>query len=121
MTTVIEAIKERVGEEVSRGDKLLAVAKRAAEVAATRHWLGRSSTAEAQPQKVYTPDVKTEVVLSVLAKARHDTAFLAQLSENPDKALEGHDLTPEAKVTLANRVVHWLELFGGRRAGLQVH
>lgn len=121
MTRTIEVTEEKVSEELSWRDKLLAVPRKAAEVAAARRWPGRFSTTEAQPQKVCTPDVKTKVVLSVLAKARHDTRFLAQLSENPDKALEGRDLTPEAKVTLANRVVHWLDLFGGRRPRLQVH
>jgi len=121
MIRAIEVTEEKVSEELSSRDKLLAVPRKAAEVVATRRWLGRFSTAEAQPQKVCTPDVQTTVVLSVLAKARHDTTFLAQLSENPDEALEGYDLTHEAKATLASRVVHWLDLFGDKLPGLRHH
>ncbi len=83
--------------------------ERAAEVVAARRWLGRFVTVEAQPQKVWTPDVETTALLSVLAKARDDATFLAQLSENPDKALEGYNLTDEAKAALASGDVHWLE------------
>lgn len=83
--------------------------ERAAEVVAARRWLGRFVTAEAQPQKVWTPDVETAALLSVLAKARDDTTFLAQLSENPDKALEGYHLTDEAKAALASGDIYWLE------------
>jgi hypothetical protein len=45
----------------------------------------------------------------VLAKARDDSTFLAQLSENPDKTLEGYSLTNEAKAALASGDLHWLE------------
>ena len=45
----------------------------------------------------------------MLAKARDDDTFLARLSENPDKALEGYDLTGEAKAALASGDLHWLE------------
>jgi len=83
--------------------------ERAAEVVAARRWLGRFVTVEAQPQKVWTPDVETTALLSVLAKARDDATFLAQLSENPDKALEGYNLTDAAKAALASGDVHWLE------------
>ncbi|MQY55904.1 MAG: formate transporter FocA [Dehalococcoidia bacterium] len=83
--------------------------ERAAEVVAARRWLGRFVTVEAQPQKVWTPDVETTALLSVLAKARDDATFLAQLSENPDKALEGYNLTDEAKAALSSGDVHWLE------------
>ncbi len=119
MTTVIEVTEGRVSKELSRRDNLPAILKRAAEAAATDRWLGMFSSAGAHPQKAYTTDVKTQVVLSVLAKARHDIAFLAQLSENPSKALEGYDLTPETEAALASRVVHWLDLFGGRRPRLR--
>ena len=83
--------------------------ERAAEVLATRRWLGRFVTAKAQPQKAYAMDAETEALISVLAKARDDTTFLAQLSENPDKTLEGYNLTNEAKAALASGDLHWLE------------
>jgi formate/nitrite transporter len=87
--------------------------QRAAEVLATRPWLGRFVTAQAQPQaQPSTTDVldgETKALIGVLAKARDDNAFLAQLSENPDKALEGYDLSNEAKAALASGDLHWLE------------
>jgi len=83
--------------------------ERAAEVLATRRWLGRFVTAKAQPQKAYALDAETKALISVLAKARDDNTFLAQLSENPDKTLEGYNLTNEAKAALASGDLHWLE------------
>jgi len=90
--------------------------ERAAGVLATRHWLRRFAPVKTQPPK--TPalemetdalDAETEALISVLAKARDDNAFLAQLSENPDKALEGYNLSNEAKAALASGDLHWLE------------
>jgi formate transporter len=83
--------------------------ERAAEVLAARHALGRFVTPKAQPQKMYALDEETKTLISVLAKARDDNTFLAQLSENPDKTLEGYDLTSEAKAALASGDLHWLE------------
>jgi formate/nitrite transporter len=85
--------------------------ERAAGVLATRHWFGKSATAKAQPQpsEAYALDTETKALISVLAKARDDDTFLARLSENPDKALEGYDLTGEAKAALASGDLHWLE------------
>jgi formate/nitrite transporter len=87
--------------------------QRAAEVLATRPWLGRFVTTqtESQPQRSTTDtlDVETRALIGVLAKARDDSAFLAQLSENPDRALEGYDLSNEAKAALASGDLHWLE------------
>jgi formate/nitrite transporter len=83
--------------------------ERAAEVLATKSWLGRFVTAKAQPKKAYALDAETEALISVLAKARDNSTFLAQLSENPDKTLEGYNLTNEAKAALASGDLHWLE------------
>jgi len=83
--------------------------ERAAEVLATRRWLGRFVTAKAQPKKAYALDAETEALISVLAKARDNSTFLARLSENPDKTLEGYNLTNEAKAALASGDLHWLE------------
>ena len=90
--------------------------ERATEVLATRPWLRRFAPVKTQPPK--TPalemetdalDAETKSLISVLAKARDDNAFLAQLSENPDKALEGYNLSNEAKAALASGDLHWLE------------
>lgn len=85
--------------------------ERAAEVLAARHPLGRfTTTAKAQPQRAYAAlDEETKGLISVLAKARDDNTFLARLSENPDKTLEGYNLTNEAKAALASGDLHWLE------------
>jgi formate/nitrite transporter len=83
--------------------------ERAAGVLATRHWFGKLATAKAQPSETYALDTETKALISVLAKARDDGTFLAQLSENPDKALEGYNLTNEAKAALASGDLHWLE------------
>jgi formate/nitrite transporter len=83
--------------------------ERAAGVLAKRHWFGKLATAKAQPSETYALDTETKALISVLAKARDDGTFLAQLSENPDKALEGYNLTNEAKAALASGDLHWLE------------
>jgi len=83
--------------------------ERTAGVLATRHWFGKLATAKAQPSETYALDTETKALISVLAKARDDDTFLAQLSENPDKALEGYNLTNEAKAALASGDLHWLE------------
>ena len=80
----------------------------AAEVLATRHWFRKFATAKAQPSE-YAPDIETKALISVLARARDDDGFLTELSENPDKALEGYNLTSEAKAALASGDLHWLE------------
>ena len=85
--------------------------QRAAEVLATRPWLGRFVATQAKSQRSTTDtlDAETTALIGVLAKARDDNAFLAQLSENPDTALEGYDLSNEAKAALASGDLHWLE------------
>jgi len=80
----------------------------AAEVLATRHWFRKFATAKAQPSE-YAPDIETKALISVLARARDDDGFLTELSENPDKALEGYNLTSEAKAALPSGDLHWLE------------
>jgi formate/nitrite transporter len=85
--------------------------ERGAEALAARQWLGKlvPVKAEPQPSNVDALDAETKALISVLAKARDDSTFLAQLSENSDKALEGYNLTSEAKAALASGDVHWLE------------
>jgi formate/nitrite transporter len=89
--------------------------ERSAEVLAAKRWLGRLATvktqtrAEPRPSEMDALDAETRALISVLAKARDDSAFLARLSDNPDKALEGYNLTSETKAALASGDLHWLE------------
>jgi formate/nitrite transporter len=91
--------------------------ERGAEVLAAKHWLGKIAPAktqrqpqpEPQPSEMDAVDAETRALISVLAKARDDSTFLARLSDNPDKALEGYNLTSETKAALASGDLHWLE------------
>jgi formate/nitrite transporter len=93
--------------------------ERGAEILAAKRWLGGLATVKTQPRPQSQPqpqpsevdalDAETRTLISVLARARDDSAFLAQLSEDPDKALEGCSLTRETKAALASGDLHWLE------------
>jgi len=90
--------------------------ERAAEVLAARPWLRRFAPVKTQPTKMPALgietdalDAETEALISVLVKARDDSTFLARLSDNPDKILEGYNLTEEAKAALASGDLHWVE------------
>jgi formate/nitrite transporter len=107
--------------------------ERAAEVAATRPWIGaiipafrRAKAKEPTPlaevvraqleelirTKLEEPlalDRGGKVLLEVLAKARDDSNFLAKLAENPAEALKGYDLTSEEKAALASGDIRWIE------------
>ena len=87
--------------------------ERGAEAVAARRWLGKLASVkpqpQAQPSEVDALDAETRALISVLAKARDNSTFLAQLSENPDRALKGYDLSNEAKAALASGDLHWLE------------
>lgn len=85
--------------------------ERGAEAVAARRWLGKLASVKPQPQpsEVDALDAETRALISVLAKARDNSTFLAQLSENPDSALKGYDLSNEAKAALASGDLHWLE------------
>jgi len=50
-----------------------------------------------------------KALLAVLSKARSDKDFLARLSENPAKTLEGLDLAPEEKAALSSGDIRWIE------------
>jgi len=83
---------------------------RAAEAVAARPWLaGVFSTSRLQTEPVSYQDVETKTLISVLARARDDTRFMARLAENPNRALKAYNLTPEAKAALESGDVHWLE------------
>jgi hypothetical protein len=87
--------------------------ERSAEAVAARQWLGKLSPVKTRvqpgPSEMDALDAETRSLISVLAKARDDSTFLAQLSESPDKTLEGYNLTSEAKAALASGDIHWLE------------
>jgi len=86
--------------------------QRAAEVLAIRHWFRKFATPKAQSsetQEKYAAETETKTLIAVLARARDDESFLAELSESPDNALEGYNLTSEAKAALASGDLHWLE------------
>jgi len=87
--------------------------QRAAEFLAKRPWLGKFATVKAPPHEQPATndalDAEIKALIAVLAKARDDNAFLARLSENPDKALQGYGLSNEAKAALASGDLRWLE------------
>jgi formate/nitrite transporter len=85
--------------------------ERGTEALAAKRWLGKLAPVKMQPQpsKADALDAETKALIAVLAKARDDDAFLAQLSENPGRALKGYDLSNEARAALASGDLHWLE------------
>jgi hypothetical protein len=54
-------------------------------------------------------DAETTGLVAVLARARDDNKFLAQLTDNSDKALKGYDLSSEARAALASGDIRWIE------------
>ncbi len=83
---------------------------RAAEAVTARSWLaGVLSTSRLQTEPVGYPDMEIRTLISVLARARDDTKFMARLAENPNRALKAYNLTPEAKAALESGDVRWLE------------
>lgn len=62
-----------------------------------------------QPQQTPYLDAETSGLVSVLARARDDNAFLAKLADNPKQALKGYKLTSEAKAALQSGDIRWLE------------
>jgi hypothetical protein len=52
-------------------------------------------------------------VLSVLERAAHDNTFFAQLMNNPSKALEAYNLTPEEKAAILSGDMQTLESWLG--------
>jgi len=69
----------------------------------------RLATVKARFPETYGVDAETRTLVSVLARARDDSAFLARLAENPDKTLADYDLPAQAKAALASGDVQWLE------------
>lgn len=82
--------------------------ERTADMMAARPWLSSIFTNRMEPQLSYA-DAETKALVSVLAKARDDNAFLAKLADNSHEALSGYNLSPKAKAALASGDVGWLE------------
>ncbi len=83
---------------------------RATDAVAARPWLiGGFSRPRMQPEQAAYLDAETRSLISVLARARDDTKFLAKLADNPDQALKAYNLTPEAKAALESGDIRWLE------------
>jgi len=84
--------------------------ERAADMLAARPWLTNiiNRRPATQLATVHT-DPETNALIRVLAKARDDNAFLAKLTQDSHKALEGYNISPEAKAALASGDVRWLE------------
>lgn len=55
-----------------------------------------------------------EAILAVLRRAAEDSDFLAQLADNPGKALEGYSLTSEEKAALASGDIRKVEAWVGK-------
>jgi len=84
--------------------------ERATEAVAARSWLrGVFSKPRVRPEQVTYLDLETKALVSVLARARDDTKFLAKLADNPYQALKAYNLTPEAKAALESGDIRWLE------------
>ncbi len=60
-----------------------------------------------------TPSGK-DAILEVLARAADDHKFLARLAENPTKALQEYDLTPEERAALASGDLRRIESWVGK-------
>jgi formate/nitrite transporter len=77
---------------------------------AARPWLASVfSKPQLQTQQTGYIDTETKALISVLARARDDTNFLAKLADNPNQALKAYNLTSEAKAALESGDVRWLE------------
>jgi len=84
--------------------------ERASEAVAARRWLaGMFSNPQLQSQQATYLDTETKALISVLARARDDTKFLAKLADNPNQALKAYNITPEAKAALESGDIRWLE------------
>lgn len=83
--------------------------ERASEVFASRRWLQVFAPRKTQLPGTVALDGETEALISVLARARDDSAFLARLSENPDTTLVDYQLSSEARAALASGDFQWLE------------
>lgn len=59
-------------------------------------------------------DPQSKEILRVLDRAAGDNGFIAQLTHRGSDALEGYELTMEAKAALLSGDVRWIEQHVGR-------
>jgi formate/nitrite transporter len=85
--------------------------ERTVEAVSCRPWLRSLVTGpNRQPQITgYAPDAEAKDLRTILARARDDAHFLAKLADEPEKALKGYSLSPEAKAALVGGDIRWLE------------
>jgi hypothetical protein len=57
----------------------------------------------------YDEEVDTVEILRVLGRAADDAGFIAQLTHNGHRALQGYDLTEEAEAALLSGDIRWIE------------
>jgi hypothetical protein len=60
------------------------------------------------------PSSYRDTVLDVLERAAADDAFIAQLTDDGPKALEGYDLTSEEQAALLCGDIPWIEAHVGK-------
>ncbi len=85
--------------------------ERAAEAVTCRPWLRNLVSRPSQQPRItsYTVDAEVKDLRTILARARDDAHFLAKLVDEPEKALKGYNLSPEAKAALIGGDIRWLE------------
>lgn len=55
-----------------------------------------------------------EAIVTVLERAADDPAFIAQLTDQGSKALQGYNLTLEEKAALLSGDINWIETHVGK-------
>ena len=70
--------------------------------------------AVARPELKLGRDPESEEILRVLDRAVEDNEFIAQLTHRGADALEGYQLTMEAKAALLSGDVRWIEQHVGK-------
>lgn len=63
--------------------------------------------------------MSAKAVIEVLERAARDHQFIAQLTEQGSKALEGYDLTSEEKAALISGDIRWIEKHVGKLTEVQ--
>jgi len=68
----------------------------------------------APPHPNYDRDADRREVLRVLERAAEDDRFIAQLTHRGSEALQGYNLTLEAKAALLSGDIRWIEARVGK-------
>lgn len=59
-------------------------------------------------------DFEKEEILRVLQRAAMDDKFIALLTEHGSRALQGYELSPQAKAAIASGDIRWIEARVGK-------